>query len=405
MRHRGPGHPGSSPDPYDGSPEAETEGWRATLPAVLGRPFLPGNRVTVFQNGVRIFPALLAAIASARQTIELETYLFEDGTVARSFAEALAQAAGRGVLVRIVLDAVGSMRSADAVARMLEAGVEVRWFRPVSRWRVWRRATVDNRTHRRILVVDDEVSFLGGVGIADEWEGDARGPQEWRETHFEIRGPAVASLHAAFLGHWIECGPLDADLLRPVRPVPAGDSEILVLPTVGIEARSGPSLLYHALTRHARRRVRITTPYFVPDGSTAESILACAARGVEVELLLPGPHTDHRVCNIAGTPTLRTLHESGVRIWRYQPTFIHTKAITVDGVLSVVGSANLNHRSLVKDDEALAIVLDAALTAELDRAFDSDVASSLPATGETLLDPGPVRRLVEWVVRRGRRQL
>lgn len=394
--------------PTEGIPPTrapEADAWRDVFAAVLGRDFVPGNVVEILQNGDRVFDALLDAIEGARRTIEFETYLYEDGTVGERFAAALANAVRRGVSVRVLVDGVGAMKGDRSLGAMRDAGVSLRIFRPVGRLRVWRRARLDNRTHRKIMIVDDAVSFLGGVGIADDWKGDAGTEDEWRDTHFAVRGPAATRVFAAFLGHWIECGPVEPDMLGRTPRAAAGDSEVLVLPSVGVDARSAPSLLYHALLQHARERVRITTPYFVPDSSTSAALLACIDRGVRVELLLPGGHTDHRICDIAGQPTQRALHDRGGLIWRYQPTFIHTKCMTVDGLLSVVGSANFNHRSLLKDDEALAIVLDARVAADLDRAFDADVSLSRRTRAEDLSDPGLIRRATEWLARRVRRQL
>lgn len=373
----------------------------------MGRPFIPGNRVDVYRNGQEIFPALIEAIDEAERTAEFETYLYGNDPIASRFSDALVRAARRGVDTRVVLDGIGSwLARRRQSAMMRRGGVEVGWFRPPGRWRVWTRGRLDNRTHRKILVTDGSSAFTGGAGVSHEWDGNARSPDEWRDTFFRIRGPAVTGFRSAFFAHWARArGRRDADVERVGPGERTGDAEVMVVPSVASDRWSAAATLFQVLPREARRSVRVTTPYFVPNDETLVSLAEAARRGVSVEVLVPGPHTDHPICQIAGAPDLRRLHAAGAAIHRYQPTFIHTKTLTVDGVVSVIGTANLNSRSTKKDDEILAVVLDRELTSTLDAHFADDAAESASMRPEELGDVSVARQLVEALVRLFRKQL
>ncbi|MEJ2540218.1 MAG: phospholipase D-like domain-containing protein [Gemmatimonadota bacterium] len=334
--------------------------------------------MTPLRNGVEIFPAMLEAIDDARSSIEFETFVYWSGDVARRMAEALARAADRGVEVRVILDAAGCLPMPDDVRETLTAAqVRVRDFGELSSWRFWQ---MDHRTHRKILVCDGRVGFTGGVGVAEEWEGDARNPDEWRETHFRIRGPAVSCLRGTFLEHWLgaydgqdpDSGLLPETEAPPNEEGAAGRASVLTAASTAAGRWSTAQTLVRALVESARDSVRITTGYFVPEDGVLRLLCEAAARGVEVDIIHPGPHMDHRVSRLAGEARYPELLEAGVRIWRYQPTMIHAKIILVDDHLSCIGSANLNYRSLVKDDEVALVVLDRELNAALSRDFEQD---------------------------------
>jgi cardiolipin synthase len=338
---------------------------------------------------------MLDAIDAAERSVEFETFVYWSGDVAREVAEALARAARRGVEVRVLLDAAGCLPMPEDVRAILDrGGVAVREFGSLKSWRVWQ---VDHRTHRKILVCDGLVGFTGGVGIAEEWEGDARNPDEWRETHFRIRGPAVATLRGVFLQHWLAAGENDrtATLLPPPVSAPAdgppsGPASVHTEASDGAGRWSTAQTLFRALTLCARHSIKITTAYFVPEDEVTGQLVAAAERGVEVDVIHPGPHTDHRVSNLAGEERYPELLEAGVRIWRYQKTMIHAKIILIDGVLSCIGSANLNQRSVVKDDEVALLVHDPDLAAELTRDFESDLEDSMR------VEPGEDRFRRPW---------
>lgn len=370
---------GAGSETTGGTPEDRAR-LRRRLTEALGAPFVDGHRVDPLHNGVEIFPAMLEAIDDARTSIELETFVYWSGPIARKMAEALARAARRGVEVRVLLDAAGCLPMPDDVlATMKEAGVAVREFGELRSWRIWQ---VDHRTHRKILVCDGRVGFTGGVGIAEEWEGDARNPDEWRETHFRIRGPAVSCLRGVFLEHWLaadEDNDSEPRLLpdhdeSPEEMAVSGGAAIQTVSSTAAGRWSTAQTLFRALVRSARHSIRITTGYFVPEDEVVQVLRDAAARGVEVDIIHPGPHIDHRVSCLAGEAQYPDLLEAGIRIWRYQPTMIHAKITLVDDALSCIGSANLNHRSAVKDDEVALLVMDPDLNAELTRDFEADRA-------------------------------
>lgn len=389
----------------------DTARLRDALEECIAVPFTSGNRIERFLNGDEIFPAMLDAIRGAERQVDFETFVYWQGDIAEQFADTLIEAAERGVSVRVLLDAVGSIPMARSLRRRLEqSAVEIRDFRPPVRWKVWE---IDNRTHRKILIADD-VAFTGGVGIADEWTGNARNPDEWRETHFAIRGPAVRQLAAAFLEHWLEevDGPEVGAALREAGRQPPGErAEVGSASVQVLRSRAGvgwtdAQILLRGVVALARRRLRITTAYFVPDDGLVNLLCDAADRGVEVEVLNPGPHTDHRLSQLAGEDVYHRLLDHGVRIRRYQRTMLHSKIITVDGVLSVIGSANFNYRSLEKDDEISLTVLDRELTERLDRDYDDDVQAADEIDGNLeWARRGPVQRVGEWVARRVRFEL
>lgn len=393
---------------------AQRDRLRRALEGALGVPFTRGNTVTPLRNGAEIFPAMLDAIEEARWSVDFETFVYWTGDIARRFAHALAAAARRGVRVRVLLDGVGSIpMPRDVQAVLDESPALCRTFRPPNPLRFWE---VDHRSHRKILVCDDRVGFTGGVGIAEEWEGDARNPDEWRETHFRVRGPVVRLLRAAFVEHWLATSTTDdPDAARSVPSPPReegprclnsladggpGPAEVqLVRSTAGVGWNDARSLL-RALISAAERRLRIATAYFVPGADLVTLLCEAAERGVAVLIMNPGPHVDHRISQLAGERVYADLLEAGVRIFRYQRTMLHVKAVTVDGVLSCVGSVNLNRRSLLKDDEVALNVLDPSLTAALDTDFDADLKECEEVSeARDWSDRSLVQRTGEWFAR------
>ena len=349
---------------------------RRVLEGVIGVPATEGNHVEVLRNGKEIFPAMLECIAGARHTIDFLTFVYWRGEIGTTFAQALSERARSGVRVRVLLDAWGAHSLDRGLIDMMEdAGVRVRWFRPLHRFQPTK---ANHRTHRKILVVDEETGFTGGVGIADEWNGDARNEHEWRDTHFRVRGPAVDGLRAAFLDNWIETDPeiFDPEIDRfPDQPSP-GDAVIQCVRGASEMGASDMSTLLLTLLQLARERIRITTAYFVLDEELTERFCAAGDRGVHVEVLLPGPHADKRFVQSAGQAVYEQLLDHGVRIWHFQPSMLHAKVMTVDGLVANVGSANINARSTELDEEINLVALDPALVRLLDEQFDEDVERS-----------------------------
>jgi len=350
---------------------------RRRLERLLGIAATEGNALRVLRNGDEIFPAMLDAIRSAEYTVDLMTFVYWRGEIARDFAGALAERARHGLRVRVLLDAFGSrLIERDLLDDMADAGVEVVWFRRP----MWISPLKQNhRCHRKVLVVDECRAFTGGVGIAEEWCGDARHEGEWRDTHVEVRGPAVDGITAAFAQNWAECHrELFDDSDRFIEQEQAGDAVVQVVRGSASFGWQDMQTLLRVVLESAQERVRLATAYFAPDDYFIELLCAAARRGVEVEIVLPGPHTDKRVCRLAGQRYYDGLLAAGVRVFEYQPTMLHAKIITVDGVVALVGSTNLNRRSLDHDEEVMLAVLDETFTATLDGHFTEDLSVSTP---------------------------
>lgn len=358
----------------------------------MGQPPTEGNRVDLLRNGDEIFPAMLEAIDTAGESVELLTFVYWTGDIARRMAATLASAAHRGLRVRVLLDAVGARSMDDHLVEvMTRAGAEVRMFRPpLSRFRL---RSIEHRTHRKVLICDDHVGFTGGVGIAAEWEGDARGPDEWRDTHARILGPAVAALRAAFLQNWAETdGVFVPEAPRPL-PRPAGDVPIHVVHGESSVVWSQVGYLFRVLVGAAERCLRVTTAYFSPDDEFLDLLVAAAERGVEIQILVPGPNIDKRVSLVAARSAYARLSACGIEVLEFQPTMLHAKIITVDGESAVLGSANMNGRSMERDDELSLVIHDRDLTAELDRHFDADLTRAERVAEDRWTDP-PTHRVV-----------
>jgi len=350
---------------------------RRALEGILGVPATEGNAIDVLRNGDEIFPAMLEAIGQADHTIDFLTFVYWRGDVGTRFAEALVDRARAGVRVRVLLDAWGANSIEKSLVEKMEgAGVRVRWFRPLARLHV---SQANHRTHRKVLIVDETVGFTGGVGIADEWNGDARNEHEWRDTHFRVRGPAVDGLRAAFVDNWIETEDelFEENVDRfPDQPQP-GSTVVQSVRGASETGWNDITTLFLSLLQLARERVRIATAYFVPDTQLNDRLCEAADRGVEVAILLPGPHADKRFVQLAGESSYRRLLDRGIKIWRFQPSMLHAKIMTVDGVVANIGSANLNARSTELDEEINLVAFDPELVRVLDAQFDEDVGRSM----------------------------
>lgn len=363
------------------------------LEQTIGRPFVEGNDVRILNNGVEIFPAMLEAIGTSKHRIDFCTFVYWTGDIATRFAAALAERARDGVQVRILLDSFGAKKMRKELLDMLsEAGVAIRWFRPLSNWQFWK---IDKRTHRKLLICDDVVGFTGGVGIAEEWEGDARNPNEWRDIHVAIRGPAISGLQAAFMDNWNEAGAWELDdvVARPRRqPADVSVQVLRASTTLGWTDMAG---LLRTVVCLSSERLHIVTAYFNPDQVLVEQLLAAKSRGVDIRILVPGRYCDSRMSQLAGFESMCRLLQAGIRVWMYQRTMLHMKALTVDASLAVVGSPNLNYRSMGKDEECCVVLLSSELTAELDERFEDDCRFAVEQDAEEWASRGWWPRLKE----------
>ena len=359
----------------DGSADLARRRLRRTLECLVGIHFTEGNAVTVLRNGDEIFPAMLEAIRGARRTVDFMTFVYWQGWPAREFAAALSDRARAGLRVRVLIDALGGLHIEEGlVEAMQRAGVDVQWFRKP--W-VTSPFRANHRGHRKVCIVDETVGFTGGVGIAEEWAGDARDPSEWRDTHFRVEGPAVDGLAAAFTQDWAETSrPLyDGHDRFPEHPH-RGAATIQVLRGSASLGWDDLRIAWYVLIRSARTRIRIQSAYFAPDMTMRAALREAVDRGVAVDLLVPGPHADKRVAQLGSEAMYAELVEAGVRVWCYQPTMLHTKIAIVDDVAALIGSSNFNRRSLDHDEEVALVVLDPSTVRTLEEHFRGDLDRS-----------------------------
>ena len=346
-----------------------------SMGVLLGPPIVGGNRTETLLNGDQIFPSMLQAIGSARRTIDFETYIYWSGRVGKSFADALSERARAGVKVHILVDWVGSQKMDKAqLAEMEAAGVEIRRYHPL-RWYTIDR--INNRTHRKLLVVDGRIGFTGGVGIADEWNGHAQDPEHWRDTHYRIEGPAVAQMQAAFLDNWTKVSGtvLHGESYFPPL-APAGDEPAQVFKSSVEGGAESTHLMYLMAIAAARRSIDLAMAYFVPDEVALETLEAAMKRGVKVRIIMPGPHTDSALVRRASRAMWGRMLAAGAEMYEYQPTMYHCKVLVVDGLWTSVGSTNFDNRSFSLNDEANLNIYDRAFAQRQIRDFEADLEHS-----------------------------
>jgi cardiolipin synthase len=378
--------------------------FRREMSVMMGPAIVAGNRVTDLQNGVEIFPAMLAAVRAARSTISFETYIYWSGEIGQQMAEALAERAGAGVTVSVIIDWAGSVKmDASLLDLMQNAGVRVERYRPL-RW--YHLGRLNNRTHRKLLVVDGQIAFTGGVGIADHWQGNGEDPDHWRETHFRIEGPVVAQFQAAFNDNWIKTtgevlnGPAQ---FPPLATAGSQDAHLFISsPASGSDSMH---LMYLMAIAAAERTIDVTASYFVPDALIDQALLAARGRGVRVRILVPGPHIDSDVVRLSSRSRWGPLLQAGVEIYEYQPTMLHSKVFIVDGEMVSVGSTNLDIRSFRLNDEASLNVYDRAFAERMTTVFDADLTKAVRYTYETWQRRPWREKFMETVVQPIRSQL
>jgi len=345
--------------------------FRRSLGVLLGPPIIEGNKVDALLNGDQIFPAMLDAIRSAQKSVNFETYIYWEGTIGREFTDALSERARAGVKVHVLLDWIGSMKIGEAALdEMRRAGVEVhRYHKPV--W--WKLARLNNRTHRKLLVVDGKIGFTGGVGIADKWRGHAQDPDHWRDSHFRVEGPVVGQMQAVFNDNWTKAtgAVLDGADYFPAL-VAQGDMPAQMFSSSPTGGGESMHLMYLLAITAARRTIHLSNSYFVPDELAIKALIAAAKRGVDVRIITPGPVIDSDVVRAASRERWGELLAAGIRMAEYQPTMYHVKALIVDSVLVSVGSTNFDNRSFILNDEANLNVLDAGFAQRQEAVFEDD---------------------------------
>jgi cardiolipin synthase len=317
--------------------------------ALVGTELSRGNAFDVLTNGEQIFPAMLGAIDGARRRISFESYIFDTGDVATRFTEALERAAKRGVKVNMVVDAVGASKMEKThVERLRQAGCHVAQFNTPAWYSL---EEINYRTHRKILVVDGETAFTGGVGVADHWLGNADSKEHWRDTQVRVRGPVVRMMEAAFYENFLEADGTTAPELDAPPASLGEEGEALVVRSSPTGGSNDLKRLYLLAIAAAKRRIDITTPYFVTDESTLWSLEDAVRRGVKIRVLMEGDLTDAMPVKYASRRLYDRLLQQGIELYEFQPTMMHTKTLMVDGIWSIFGSANFDNRSLELNDE------------------------------------------------------
>jgi len=378
--------------------------FRREMSVLLGPTVLPGNLIVDFQNGDEIFPAMLEAIKGAKRTITFETYIYWSGEIGKKFADALSERAQAGVEVRMVIDWVGTIKMDDAMlGQMKAAGVLIEKYRPL-RW--YNISRMNNRTHRKLLVVDGKIGFTGGVGIADQWAGNAQDPDHWREAHFRVVGPVVAQMQAAFNDNWIKTtgellnGPDYFPLL-----LPAGDMDahlFIASPAGGSESMH---LMYLMSIASAHQSIDLAASYFVPDALIIQALIAARQRGVRIRVLVPGEHIDSETVRLASKALWGQLLQSGVEIHEYLPTMMHVKLLVVDRELVSVGSTNFDIRSFRLNDEASLNIYHHAFAERMTAVFEADLLKAKRFTYAIWKQRPLTEKIAEKVIRPIRSQL
>ncbi|HZY32732.1 MAG TPA: phospholipase D-like domain-containing protein [Rhodanobacter sp.] len=349
------------------------------MDAMLGPALLAGNAITALQNGDEIFPAMLQAIRGAQRSITFETYIYWSGEIGQQFADALKERCQAGVAVHVMLDWAGSGKmDGRLLAELVDAGVELERYHPL-RW--YSIARMNNRTHRKLLVVDGRIGFTGGVGIADQWLGRAQNPEHWRDIHFQVEGPVVAQLQAGFMDNWIKTTGrvLHNDLYYPALEK-AGDTGMHLFISSPAGGSASMRLMYLLAVAATTRSIDLQAAYFIPDHLVVDALIAARGRGVHIRLLVPGRYIDSGLVRMASRRRWGRLLAAGVEIHEYQPTMMHNKLLILDGELVSVGSTNFDMRSFDLNDEASLNIYAREFGRQMTTMMEADLKHARPYT-------------------------
>jgi cardiolipin synthase len=352
-----------------------------------------GNQATLLNNGDGFFPAILEAIRAAKASVNIELYIFAKGRMAEQFVEALCAKAHEGVEVRVLVDSVGE-RLGKLDDKMKACGVNFQIYKPRKLFSI---AKTGDRTHRKIITVDGRIGFTGGLAIDDRWAGDARNPDEWRDTVVRVEGPAVLLLQRVFLEDWLYT---TGEVLDGPRQFPVaqevGDVKAQAVASSRTSQLSGAKLHYYIPMQAARDHIWIENAYFLPDKDVRVALCAAARRGVDVRVVVPGEHIDIKAVRYAARGYYEEMLEAGVKIYEYQPTMIHCKVMVVDGVWSSIGSMNFTARSMKANAEANVAIYDASFANQVRAVIEADIARSEPILLEQWKKRGSGEKTKEW---------
>jgi cardiolipin synthase len=375
--------------------------FKREMSVMLGPSVISGNHVTALQNGVEVFPSMLEAIGGAQASITFETYIYWSGEIGEDFSEALSERARAGIPVNVTIDWVGSIQmDQELLDRMADAGVRLHRYRPLQWYNLGR---MNNRTHRKLLVVDGNVGFTGGIGIADQWQGDAGDPEHWRDTHYRIQGPAVAQMQAAFNDNWIK---ITGEVLHgPAYFPPQGqvgdmDAHMFIASPAG--GSEGMHLMYLMVIAAAEHSIDLAASYFVPDELIVQALLAARDRDVRVRILVPGANIDSEAVRLRSRATWGSLLLAGVEIYEYQTTMMHSKLLVIDNEFVSVGSTNFDSRSFRLNDEANLNIYDSGFAQRMTEVFEKDLIPTQRYSYEMWNDRPMREKLAErllWPIR------
>jgi cardiolipin synthase len=371
---------------------------------VLGPSILDRGKVETLLNGDQVFPSMLKAISEAKKTITFESYIYWSGKIGREFTDALSKKAREGVKVHVLLDWVGSGKmDKDLLEEMEGAGVQVVRYHEVN-WYTLQK--FNNRTHRKIMVVDGKIGFTGGLGVADHWLGNAESKEHWRDTHYRFEGASVQQMQAVFNENWIELrGELlhGNDYFPPIEP--AGNLKTQVFKSSPEDGSESARLMYLLSIAAARKNILMSNAYFVPDDLSVKHLVSAAKRGVKIQIIAPGEITDTSIVRSASRSRWGELLKAGVEFYEYQPTMFHCKVMTVDDIWSSVGSTNFDNRSFRLNDEVNLNVYDADFAKEQNDIFKQDLAKSHKVTYEEWKNRPFSEKFKEWAAGLLRHQL
>jgi cardiolipin synthase len=351
------------------------------------------NKIEILTNGPVFYPAMIDAIRGARDTINMECYIFKKGEIADRIVDALVERARAGVRVTVVLDALGSFGVfGDVAKKLIDAGGRVERYQRIQ-WHSL--ARLNNRTHRELLVVDGRVAFVGGAGVADWWLKSDRGKPMWRDMMARIEGPLVSNIQGIFAENWLECC---GEILTGVRTYQSdharGKSPALAIKSSPADRATVSRVLFQMIVESATGSVQISTPYFLPDKAFRHAFVRTARRGVKITVIVPGAHTDQRWVRLASRRMWGNLLKAGVRIFEYDAGMTHVKLLLVDDLWSVFGTTNLDNRSFEHNDEVNVAVRDEAVTAR----FAADFLTDLVQSREITLQDWERRPMLEKLV-------
>lgn len=375
--------------------------FRREMSVMLGPSVVQGNHVTALQNGAEIFEAMLGAIDGAQVSVNFETYIYWSGEIGRKFADALSAKASAGIPVNVIIDWAGSIKMDEELLEQMEAaGVTVHRYRPLHWYNLGR---MNNRTHRKLLVIDGRIGFTGGVGVADVWQGEAEDPDHWRDSHYRIEGPVVAQMQAAFNDNWIKTTGVvlnGSDYFPPLTAAGDMDAHMFIAsPAGGSESMHLMFLMAIAAAEHS---IDLAASYFVPDELIVQALVAAVKRDVRVRILVPGPHLDSEAVRLSSKAEWGRLLTAGAQIHVYQPTMLHTKLLVIDKEFVSVGSTNFDPRSFRLNDEASLNIYDHDFAQQVADVFEADLKSAKPYTFEMWKDRLLKEKLAErllWPIR------